>query len=71
MARNAKTAQVTVKVFDCSTRIGVCIERCGWAHSFEIKLKNGCLPAGYEGDPEIVEAYRKIQQAALLGGMKG
>ena len=55
--------KVVVKVFCCNTRIRVCIERHGWFHSYEIKLRNGQLPPGFENDPAIMAAYKQVQDA--------
>ena len=48
--------RVVVKALRLEQRIGVCVERNGWAHSFAIHVKDGELPRGYEDDPEIMAA---------------
>lgn len=60
---NAGEVRVRVKVFDQETRIGVLVERYGWAHTFVVRLKDGVLPPQYASDPEIVAAYRQVVSA--------
>lgn len=60
---NAGDVKVWVRVFDQETRIGVRVERCGWVHSFTVRLKDGALPPQYAADPEIVAAYRRVVSA--------
>ena len=54
---------VLVRPLRLEQKIGVCVERNGWAHSFFIPVKDGVLPPGYEADPEIMAAYREVQAA--------
>lgn len=56
-------AKVFVKALRLEQKIGVCVERNGWSHSFVIHVKDGELPQGYEGDPEILAAYREVRAA--------
>lgn len=52
-----------MKVLDQETRIGVLVERYGWAQAFMVRLKDGVLPPQYASDPEIAAAYRQVVSA--------
>lgn len=53
--------RIFVKALRLEQKIGVCVERNGWSHCFVIRVKDGELPSGYEGDPEIMAAYREVR----------
>lgn len=59
----AGKVDVRVRVFDQETKIGVLVERHGWAHVFTIRLKDGELPPQYANDPEIVAAHKQVVAA--------
>lgn len=56
-----KEMRVFVRALCLEQKIGVCIERNGWVHSFVIRVKGGRMPPGYEGDPEIMAAYTEVR----------
>lgn len=53
--------KIIVRALCLEQKIGVCVERNGWAHSFVIRVKDGLMPPGYEGDLEIMVAYREVR----------
>lgn len=61
MSQIFKEMKVFVKALCLEQKIGVCVERNGWARSFVICVKDGQMPLGYEGDPEIMAAYREVR----------
>lgn len=54
-------AKVYVKAMKLDGYVGVCVERYGWTKCFKVKIANGRLPPGFEGDPEILAAYKEVQ----------
>ena len=53
--------KISVRALCLEQKIGVCVERNGWVHSFVIRVKDGQMSPGYEGDPEIMAAYREVR----------
>jgi hypothetical protein len=59
----SECAKVVVKALCLEQKIGICVERNGWVHSFAISVKDGALPPGFEGDPEVMAAYKEVRAA--------